>query len=219
MTAEKRLYVWLEGDVHRPAAPPKIQVKIAPDMPLTDFRDRYVDTTHSHVVIRVYHASDDAGREYRIVPVAEAASSSIPGDAMETGGGTSLTLIKGIGRGLAARFQRADIHTIEDFLAAAATADGRASLASAVGRSPATVLRWAQIADLMRVNGIGGDYGALLWHSGILTLRDLQLQTPSELIARLETTNRRMALVQRLPAPAQVADWIAQAQTLTALII
>ena len=61
MSKSQTLYIWLEGDFDRP---PNIAVKVAPEMPLPQFRDRYVDTQKSHLIMHVYGAMDDNGNPF-----------------------------------------------------------------------------------------------------------------------------------------------------------
>lgn len=217
MAHENRLYIWLEGDIHHPDAPPEIHTKVAPDMPLTTFRDKYVNTHHAHVVVRVYHASDDAGQEYRIelTPIDPPADTDTETESPPE---SRLTRIKGIGNALAKRFHSIDIHSIEDFLLAAATEAQRESLSAAVKQSSAQILRWAQQADLMRVKGIGEDYGLLMRKAGIVSISELQMQTPQSLSHLLKNTNARLKVVDRLPSDTAISDWISQAQALSPIL-
>ncbi len=214
MHALQHLYIWLEGDITNSSTPPDIHTKIAPTMPLTEFRDKYVDTSRPYVIVRVYNAHDDNGQEYHValVPIAQPIQAET--SAAESPPGTSLTLIKGIGRKIAAQLHQVGIDSIEALREHAATPQGQAQLALQLRKKPALILRWAQQAALMQVNGIGQDYGWLLWQAGITTIAELREQTPHALESILESTNRRLRLVDRLPAREQIEDWIAQAQTL-----
>jgi len=216
MTSEKRLYIWLEGDIYHPDAPPEIHTKVAPDMPLTTFRDKYVNTRHAHVVVRIYHAGDDAGQDYQIelIPIDPPAADT----EIELPPESSLTQIKGIGNALAKRFHRIGIHSIKDFLHAAATEARRESLSADMKQSSAKILRWAQQADLMRVKGIGEDYGLLLHKAGIVSISELQMQTPKQLSRLLKNTNARLKIVDRLPSDADISAWISQAQAHSAIL-
>lgn len=217
MASENRLYIWIEGDIHHPDAPPEIHTKIAPDMPLTTFRDKYVNTHSAHVVVRVYHASDDKGQDYQINLVPLSPPDDIAAET-ETPPDSSLTLIKGIGNTLAKRFHAIGIHSAEDLLLSATTTAQRESLSAQVKQSAAKLLHWAQQADLMRVNGIGEDYGLLLRKAGIVSISELQMQTPQRLSRLLKSTNTRLKVVERLPSDADISDWISQAQALSPIL-
>jgi len=216
MTDEKTLYIWLEGDIKEP---PEIHVKAATDMPLMDFRDAYVDTSKSYVVARVYHAKDDQGRNFNIIlePADDPHGPENGGNLRLTG--TSLTTIKGVGRKIAALFQKAtEVDSIESLVEQGATAKGRAGLAEATGKPKHLILRWVQLADLMRVDGVGEDYSALLWHAGVTSVPELAQQNPDGLMKILDNSNRRLNVVNRLPAAERVKEWIQQAQDIPPLI-
>ncbi len=216
MTDERTLYIWLKRDIKEP---PEIHVKAATEMPLMKFRDKYVDTSKSYVVVRVYHAKDDQGRPFNIVlePAEEIISAENAGNQRLTG--TSLTTIKGVGRKIAALFQKTtEVDSIEALVRAGATSKGRADLAAATGKPKYLILRWVQLSDLMRVDGVGEDYSALLWRAGVTSAPELAQQNPDGLLKILENSNRRLNVVNRLPAADRVKSWIEQAQKLPAIV-
>ena len=217
MASENRLYIWLEGDIHHPDAPPEIHTKVAPDMPLTTFRDKYVNAHNAHVVVRVYHASDDNGQDYQINLTPLSPPETINAEP-EAPLDSSLTLIKGIGIALAKRFHDIGIHSAEDFLLAAATESQREILSVKMKQSSAKLLHWAQQADLMRVNGIGEEYGLLMRKAGIVSVTDIQMQTPQRLSRLLNSTNTRLKVVNRLPSDEEISSWISQAQALSPIL-
>ena len=208
------LYIWLEGDFERP---PKIETKVAPAMPLAEFRDRYVDPDRSYLIMRVYAAADDAGQNFTVTlhPAPGA-----PAPASETMAGTTLTGIKGIGRATIALLrEKAGIESVEDLRAAGRTPMGRAALARQVGRSEQVILRWVQIADLMRLAGVGPDYSALLWEAGLKAPPDLLPQDPQGLLQILARINEEKHLTPRLPTLEQLNQWLDQAKTLPVLVL
>ncbi|RME45717.1 MAG: DUF4332 domain-containing protein, partial [Caldilineae bacterium] len=219
MTEEKVLYIWLEGLLDKP---PRIHAKAGVAMPLPQFRDRYVDASQPHLVIRVYGAHDDDGQAYEVVlrPVEETAPATPPPDMLhESPPFISLTLIKGIGRKTAAHIQRTTgINSLALLLQAGATPEGRAQLAQQLRKAEHIVLRWVQLADLMRVESVGSDYSNLLWEAGITAIPDLAAQNPAMLGRLLENTNRRLRLVNRLPSAAQVERWVEQAKKLPPIV-
>jgi len=218
MTEEKVLYIWLEGLLEQP---PRIHVKADAPMPLSQFRDRYVDTSQPHLILRVYGAHDDDGQAYEVVlRQTEDEKPETPPDILqESPPFLSLTLIKGIGRKTAARIQRATgINSLASLLQAGATPEGRANLAQQLRKAEHIVLRWVQLADLMRVESVGSDYSALLWEAGITSIPDLAAQDPDMLGRLLENTNQRLHIVNRLPSAGQIRSWTAQAQNLSPIV-
>jgi predicted flap endonuclease-1-like 5' DNA nuclease len=76
------------------------------------------------------------------------------------------------------------------------------------------ILRWVQLADLMRIEGIGSDYSQLLWDAGITCVPDLAAQKPKLLLNTLTRVKEEQDGVQRLPYLEQVSDWIRQASAM-----
>ncbi|MFQ5613928.1 MAG: DUF4332 domain-containing protein [Anaerolineae bacterium] len=213
MDEEKALYLWLEGEIDQM---PDIQLKVAPAMDLPQFRDRYVHPTRSYLILRVYSATDDDGQSYDIVlsPGEPAAA-----EAVERAQATSLTAIKGIGRRYAALLRdKANIESVEMLLAAGATPEGRAALVRQTGKPASMILRWVELADLMRIEGVGADYSALLWQAGVKSVPELARQRPRALSKTLAQANQRRKTVNRLPSDEQVQDWIEQARGLPAVV-
>lgn len=213
MNASHELYIWLEGDFEQS---PNIKTRVAPAMPLRQFRDKYVDTDKSYLIMRVYAATDDEGHNFTIAlqPIEQK-----PDKTNETISGTVLTSIKGIGRKYTAMLrEKAGIESVEDLREAGTTPAKRASLAQKTGRGEEIILRWVQIADLMRLEGVGEDYSALLWEAGLTTPSDLTRQKPERLCILLAKTNEAEHITHRLPSLGQITHWIEQAKSLPDLV-
>jgi predicted flap endonuclease-1-like 5' DNA nuclease len=214
MNKSQTLYIWLEGDFDRP---PNIEVKIAPEMPLPQFRDRYVNTQKSHLIMHVYAATDDSGNTFEVAvqPLQTPAPQIISPTTMA---GTPLNKIKGIGPSFMAKLHEAGIESIEDLRQAGTTTAKRAALARQVDRPESMVLRWVQLADLMRIDGVNAEQSALLWEAGIKTPADLPAQPADHLLPILRKTNEEKSVVKKLPSNSQLAAWIEQAKKLPVLL-
>jgi predicted flap endonuclease-1-like 5' DNA nuclease len=213
MNESHELYIWLEGNFEHP---PKIEARIAPAMPLRQFKDKYVDTDNSYLIMRVYAATDDEGHNFTVTlqPLEEKLDNT-----SETISGTVLTSIKGIGRKYTAMLrQKAGIESVEDLRETGKTPTGRAALARKTERGEEVILHWVQIADLMSIEGIGEDYSALLWEAGITAPSDLTSQKPERLRILLTKTNEEKRVAHRLPSLGQITDWIEQAKKLPILV-
>ncbi|MBN1220002.1 MAG: DUF4332 domain-containing protein [Anaerolineae bacterium] len=213
MSEAQELYIWLEGDFERP---PKIAAKVAPAMPLRNFRDKYVDTDKSYLIMHVYAATDDEGQNFTVTlhPANKSAKTT-----NQTITGTTLTGVKGIGRKYTALLrEKAGIESIEELRETGATPAKRAALAQQTGRNETVILRWVQLADLMRLEGVGQDYSALLWEAGIKTPSDLPAQNPERLLQLLTRLNDQKRLTHRLPSIGQIMSWMEQAKGLPDLV-
>ncbi len=121
--------------------------------------------------------------------------------------------IEGIGPAHAGRLARAGIATTEDLLDLCVDGEGRDAVAEASGLTPETVLRWARLADLMRINGIGPQYAELLAAAGVDTVEDLGRSHPGRLAEALEAANDRRRLSRMTPTPGVVRKWVDLAGT------
>jgi predicted flap endonuclease-1-like 5' DNA nuclease len=212
MSKAQTLYVWLEGDFD---LPPTIEVKVAPEMPLPQFRNKYVNTEKAHLVMHVYGATDDNGNPFEVAvqPAQTATPKSSP-----TISGTPLTGIKGIGPSYMAKLRAAGIECIEDLREAGTTSAKRAALGQQVDRNESIILHWVQLADLMRIKGVGTQQSELLWEAGIKAPADLPAQQQDHLLPLLRKINGEKSIVKKLPSSKQLNEWIAQAKKLPALI-
>lgn len=131
---------------------------------------------------------------------------------------SKLSVIEGIGDVYAAKLDAAGLHTMEAFLEACATPKGRDALAEKTGISGQLILKWANHADLARINGIGGEYAELLEAAGVDTVPELKMRKAENLFKKMQEINEAKALVRKLPSEKQVADWISQAAELPRIL-
>ena len=87
-------------------------------------------------------------------------------------------------------------------------------LAEATGLSSAQVLKFANMADLYRIHGVGSDYAQLLEAAGVDTVPALARRAPANLAATLAQVNEEKKLTRRVPPEADVAKWVEQAKEL-----
>ncbi len=122
--------------------------------------------------------------------------------------------IEGIGPHFAERLGTAGVHTTEDLLARGATPEGRRQLELATGISAEQVLTWTNQADLMRVSGIGSEFGQLLEASGVNTVKELAQRNAENLVNVMTRINEEKHLTRVLPPLKSVTKWIELAQTM-----
>jgi hypothetical protein len=118
----------------------------------------------------------------------------------------------------ATRLRKAGVRTTDALLRRAATRSGRSELAGETDISTTDLLRWVNVADLMRVRGIGGEYAELLGSCGVNTLKELRRRNAVALTAKVMSMNGRKDLVRRLPTEAMVESWIDRAGELEQLV-
>lgn len=126
--------------------------------------------------------------------------------------------IEGIGPAWAAKLSVANISTTDDLLKLCCDAGGRKATAEKTGISESQLLKWANMADLMRISGVGSEYSELLEAAGVDTVKELRTRNAENLAAKMAEVNAAKKLTRAVPAVKAVTDWIEQAKTLTPLI-
>ena len=125
-----------------------------------------------------------------------------------------LTDIEGIDVEGAKRLKSVGIRTSASLLEAAKDARGRKLLAEQTGFSEQTLLKWANVADRMRIKGIGADYAQLIRAAGVDTVRELRHRNARKLTQAMRDANEKRGLVQFLPSEKAVEKWIERAKKL-----
>lgn len=128
--------------------------------------------------------------------------------------GYAVKAIEGIGEVHALRLRQAGVRTTAALLARAASPAGRSSLAEATGLDESRLLKWANMADLMRIRGVAEEYAELLEAAGVDTVKELRTRNAANLHARIMEVNAERRLVRQLPSRPAVVGWIDQAKHL-----
>ncbi len=122
--------------------------------------------------------------------------------------------IEGVGDVYAEKLIAAGIKDTDNILEKCAKPAGRKALEEETGISGKLILKWANHADLMRINGVGPQFSELLEASGVDTVKELRNRVPENLHKKLVEVNDQKNLVNRVPALAEVEKMIAQAKEL-----
>ena len=127
---------------------------------------------------------------------------------------TKLSDIEGIGETYTGQLESAGVTSIENLLEVCCERKGRAELAEKTGISDKLILKWANRADLSRVNGISTQYADLLEFAGVDTVPALAQRVADNLHSKIVEVNEAKKLVRKVPALSQVQGWIEQAKEL-----
>ncbi len=114
--------------------------------------------------------------------------------------------------------EKAGIRSAEALLRVGSIPEGRKYLEERTGISRDLILKWVNLADLLRIKGVGEEYCTLLEEAGVSTLEELQQCDPEDLYRRMIEANLAKRVVRRLPTLAMVTRWIEQAQELAPII-
>jgi hypothetical protein len=123
--------------------------------------------------------------------------------------------LKTIGPGVATLFKSAGIRSTGKLLEVAKDPKGRKALAAKTGLDEKCILRSANMADRMRIKGVGEDYAVLLEAAGVDTVRELKYRNPRNLAKAMADANTKRKLgVRLLPSEATILRWIEHAKRL-----
>ncbi|KPK55697.1 MAG: ferredoxin [Gemmatimonas sp. SG8_38_2] len=126
--------------------------------------------------------------------------------------------IEGIGKAYAEKLSAAKIATTGDLLDLCKTPQGRDSVSKTTGISANQLLKWTNLADLMRVSGVGSEYSELLEAAGVDTIKELKNRRADNLAAKMKEVNAAKKLTRMTPSAKVVQEWIENAAKLPPMI-
>ncbi|MEM7413176.1 MAG: DUF4332 domain-containing protein [Myxococcota bacterium] len=126
--------------------------------------------------------------------------------------------IEGIGPAYAEKLAAAGIKDTDGLLEKCCDKKGRKATAETTGVSESQLLKWANMADLFRIKGVGSEYAELLECSGVDTVKELATRNAANLAAKMAEVNEEKNLTRRVPNEAAATDWVEQAKGLPAKI-
>ncbi len=117
--------------------------------------------------------------------------------------------MEGIGAVYADKLKKAGITTVSGLLEKGKTPGGRKALTQSSGIDTKILLKWVNMSDLFRIDGVGKQYAELLKAAGVDTVKELKNRNPQNLHLKLKETNgsgRR--LVRAIPGEKIVEAWV-----------
>jgi predicted flap endonuclease-1-like 5' DNA nuclease len=121
--------------------------------------------------------------------------------------------IDGIGPVYREKLTAAGINNTDDLLDHCCTPKGRKEMGEKTGVSEKLLLEWSNMADLMRVSGVGRQFAELLEASGVDTIKELRNRNADNLAPKMEAINMEKKLSKTSPSVSQIKDWIEQAKS------
>lgn len=122
--------------------------------------------------------------------------------------------IEGIGPVKGEKLREAGVKTTDALLSNTKTPKQRKDLAAASGLTDKEILKFANMADLFRITGVGQEYAELLEAAGVDTVPELAQRRPDNLTAKMEEVNEAKKLVRRTPSQTEVEKWVEEAKSL-----
>ncbi len=132
--------------------------------------------------------------------------------------GYKIQEIEGIGPSYATKLAEASVRTTTDVLKKCCDAKGRAEVSQRTGISEGQLLKWANMADLMRIKGVGSEYSELLEAAGVDTVKELRMRNPENLAQKMREVNQVKRLSRATPGVKSVEKWVAQASRMNPVI-
>ncbi len=126
--------------------------------------------------------------------------------------------IEGIGPSYAEKLVTANIKTTNDLLKLCCDAEGRRKASVKTGVSEGQLLKWVNMADLMRISGVGSEFSELLEAAGVDTVKELRTRNPENLAAKMKEINDQKKLTRATPSVKVVTKWVEQAGKLEPVI-
>lgn len=126
--------------------------------------------------------------------------------------------IEGIGSQFGDRLAIAGILTSDDLLQKCSTAERRKGVAAHTGLSELQLSTWKNQADLMRISGIGPEYGQWLEASGVRSIRGLSQLSPENVMRLFDRLNTERGTPRAAPPVVTVQKWIDQAKAMRAAL-
>ncbi len=127
---------------------------------------------------------------------------------------TGIVKIEGVGAAYKDKLIAAGVKTVEKLLEVGCSAKGREELAAKTGIPHKQIMEWVNLADLMRIKGVGEEYSDLLEEAGVDTVAELANRKADNLHPKLVETNKEKKLVRQLPGLKQVQAWVEEAKKL-----
>ena len=127
----------------------------------------------------------------------------------------SIQDVEGIGPKYAEILKAEGISTTEKYLEATATKSGRKALAEKTEISETYILKWANMCDLFRINGVASQFAELLEGAGVDTVKELRNRNAENLALKMAEVNSSKKLCKVAPSEKVVSKWIEEAKTLT----
>ncbi|MCA1938489.1 MAG: DUF4332 domain-containing protein [Dechloromonas sp.] len=126
--------------------------------------------------------------------------------------------VEGIGPVIGEKLRGVGVKDTDGLLENTRTPKQRKDLAEKAGLTDKQVLKFANMVDLYRINGVGSEYAELLEAAGVDTVPELARRNAANLTTAMAEVNEQKKLTRRVPTETEVTKWIAQAKDLPRML-
>ena len=130
----------------------------------------------------------------------------------------SIQDIEGIGPKYAGLLKQQGIYTTGKLLEVGSKPAGRKELADKTSINESSILKWVNMCDLFRINGVAGQFAELLEGSGVNTVKELRNRNAENLAEKMKEVNEQKHLCKTTPNASMLSGWVDQAKTLEPMI-
>jgi len=122
--------------------------------------------------------------------------------------------IEGIGKLYGDKLAQHNIHTTDELLIKGGTKYGRKHLSEISEIPESLILTWVNHADLMRIEGVAGQFAELLEASGVDSVRELAHRNAQNLHIKMLEVNEQFGVAGKVPSEHTISQMIDQAKNM-----
>lgn len=122
--------------------------------------------------------------------------------------------VEGIGPKYAELLKQQGINTPEKLLELCCSKNGRKDLAEKTSINETSILKWVNMCDLFRINGVAGQFAELLEGAGVDTVKELRTRNADNLADKMAEVNKQKRLCKTSPSAIVISKWIEQAKNM-----
>ena len=126
--------------------------------------------------------------------------------------------VEGIGPVIGEKLRNVGVKDTDSLLARSRTPKDRKSLAEESGLTTKQILKFANMVDLFRIDGVGSEFAELLEAASVDTVPELAQRNPANLTQAMATKNEEKKLTRRVPSEKEVTKWVEQAKNLPRML-
>ncbi len=130
----------------------------------------------------------------------------------------SIKDVEGIGLKYAELLSQAGINTTGKLLEVGGNRAGRKQLAEQTSITEKNILKWVNMCDLFRINGVAGQFAELLEGAGVDTVKELRTRNAENLAEKMAEVNEEKRLCKTSPGSKTVTKWVAEAKELEPMV-
>ena len=127
--------------------------------------------------------------------------------------------IEGIGPKLCIKLEKAGIRTVDSLVGFCSSQKGRKEVSLKTGISEEKLLKWVNMIDLFRIEGLGIEFSELLEASGVEAIGELGKMDPEKLHDKMLKVNSTKKFVLQVPSLQEVQQFVSFAKSMRPIVL